>query len=302
MQINPYEIRYFQPMSSRSPVLNPQAQTAWAAQLNLHFAPNESGQITRLVQNTHSGPLRVQRALYPESNGCCHAIILHPPAGIAGGDRLTIRADLAQNAHALLTTPGAGKFYGHGGVGEQMLNFSVADGGFLEWLPQETIVFDRSHGHSETTIHLAAEAAFIGWEISVFGRRDHGEQFTHGQWHNTISIFHNDALILHDPLHVQAASRWFASPLGLDGNHVCAHSWLQPPSDQRPHSDAFIAQVRDHFADDPAFSITAIDPLLIARHYGSDVRHCFAQLARLRALARRAWFDFDENYPRIWRT
>jgi hypothetical protein len=97
---------------------------------------------TILARREHRGPLRVQKALYPEGPGVCHAIVLHPPAGIAGGDQLEIRVEADAGAHALLTTPGAGKWYRSSGAqSSQRIHIKVGAGATAEWLPQESILF-----------------------------------------------------------------------------------------------------------------------------------------------------------------
>jgi len=102
----------------------PVAQS-WKARLRLGFESRDGR--TVLAAREHDGPLVVQKALYPEGDAVCHAIVVHPPAGIAGGDELELSARAAAGAHALLTTPGAGKWYRSAGPwAAQKLRFEVA--------------------------------------------------------------------------------------------------------------------------------------------------------------------------------
>ena len=88
-------------------------------------------------ERRHVGPLRVQKALYPEGDDVCQAILLHPPSGIAGGDHLNISARVGPDAHAQLITPGAGKWYRSAGpVASQTVRFEVQESASLEWLAQ----------------------------------------------------------------------------------------------------------------------------------------------------------------------
>src|SRR5882672_8293826 len=145
---------------------DPLAQ-AWKAELRLRFAA-EGGR-TVLRERRSEGPLVVQKPLYPEGEAVCHAIVVHPPGGIAGGDELDLQVSAATGSHALLTTPGAGKWYRSAGpLARQSLHFDVA--GTLEWLPRETIVFDGAHASFECTVELRNDARYIGWEVLCLGR------------------------------------------------------------------------------------------------------------------------------------
>src|ERR687891_719700 len=82
---------------------------SWKAHLSLQFSKSLSRTI--LSDRRSDGPLVVQKALYPEGPQVCHAIVVHPPGGIAGGDELSLHVNNGRDAKALLTTPGAGKWY-----------------------------------------------------------------------------------------------------------------------------------------------------------------------------------------------
>ena len=85
------------------------ASTAWLAKISLGFATTSNR--SYLANRRSRGPLVVQKPLYPEGEEVCHVILLHPPGGVVGGDQLQIELNLAADAHALITTPGASKFY-----------------------------------------------------------------------------------------------------------------------------------------------------------------------------------------------
>ena len=120
-------------------VADPVPLRGWQATLALGF--ERRGAKTVLATRRHEGPLVVQKPLYPEGDAVCHAIVVHPPAGIAGGDELELEARADEGAHALLTTPGAGKWYRSGGPwARQDMVLEAGKDACLEWLPQETIV------------------------------------------------------------------------------------------------------------------------------------------------------------------
>src|SRR5579875_2936921 len=85
------------------------AAPGWQARLSLGFALD--GGVTRLLRRAHRGPLRVQKALYPEGPQSCHVIVVHPPGGVVGGDSLEIDLEQGARTHVLATTPGAAKWY-----------------------------------------------------------------------------------------------------------------------------------------------------------------------------------------------
>lgn len=286
------------------------AHRAWQARLELGFAAQQtdSGEkCTILKHRRHVGPLRVQKSFYPEQGrGECHAIMLHPPAGIAGGDALSIHVSVDAAAHGLITTVGAGKWYGSDGrQATQRIQLHVAESACLEWLPLEVMVFDHAQVSSQTQIELAASASFIGWDVLVFGRQSRGETFTQGRYHNHVQIRQDGRLLLEDRLDVRGSDRWLASPLGMAGHAVTGAMWALPPLAYRDTAilDEQILQIRELISrmQMPLY-ITRLEHLLVARYLGDDARQAVDGFAGIRAKLRRLWFDLDECYPRIWRT
>ncbi len=125
---------------------------------------------TRLARRAHRGPLVVQRPFVPEGPGVCHVYLLHPPGGLVGGDELAIDVDVDADAHALVTTPAAGKVYRTNGAPvRQTQRLRVADGGTLEWMPQEAILYDGARATLETRVDLGRNARFFGIDAVCFG-------------------------------------------------------------------------------------------------------------------------------------
>lgn len=201
----------------------PVAPPPWPASLRLRFALRAAR--STLVERRHCGPLSVQKALYPEG-GICHAVMLHPPAGIAGGDTLDIDVSVEEGAHAVLATPGATKWYKSlGRDAAQTVRITVAEGAKLDWLPQENIVFDDARAHLDTTVAVMPGGSAIGWDAVVLGRQASGEQWSRGAVRLDTRV-----LAAGRPLWIEQSLLEADSPLrharaGLDGLPVMATLW-----------------------------------------------------------------------------
>ncbi|EPK1611488.1 urease accessory protein UreD [Acinetobacter baumannii] len=276
----------------------------WYAQLELGFCYENSRTI--MSHRKHYGPVRVQKMLWPEKTGVCHAIIVHPPAGIAGGDHLTFQIETERQAHAVITTPGAGKWYRTNGKHAfQHIYLNVKDDSILEWMPQETMLFDGALAHSETDIHLEQTASFIGWDMLVLGRQARVENFVQGSYHNQFKLWRKNKLLVADTLYFEGGDRWLSSCLGMNNQAVMASFWAVPPEKFRSsfYLEQHIELIRELIMRmDVPVTLTLLEDVLCARFLGNDVRRCHDAFAAIRAKLRRYWFDLDEEFPRIWKT
>jgi urease accessory protein len=167
---------------------NPSSFPGWQGRLQLTYRYHRDR--TQAIQCQGTAPLKVQRSFYPESDAICHNTILHTAGGVVGGDKLQIDIDLQPQSRAVITTAAAGKIYGsNGAIASQSIIQNVGENACLEWLPQETIVFDGAIFHQHLQVNLAATATWIGWEINRFGRTARGERFTSGEWRSATEVY-----------------------------------------------------------------------------------------------------------------
>ena len=277
------------------------AHAAWQASLTLGFA-DDAG-TTRLFNNIHYGPLRVQKALYPEDTKVCHAIVVHPPGGVVGGDQLAIDIGVGDGAHAFITTPGAAKWYkANGKVSRQAVHLHLNENAALEWLPQETIFFDTANVVLEQHVELAAGATFIGCEILCMGRRGSGEVFNTGTVTQRSSIRRDGKLIWWEQ-GAMVGGR-LGSPLALNGHTVCATLIAAGKPLPAAVLTELLSQVRaDIVADgEHAFGITHTKGVLVARHMGDDSETARRLMLTVWRRVRPHLLEREAVTPRIWQT
>ncbi len=245
-------------------------ETSWRARLALEFALQ--GNKTVLARRGSDGPLVVQKPLYPDGPERCHAIVVHPPGGIAGGDELHL--SVKSEGHALLTTPGAAKWYRSAGPwARQTLQFEVE--GSLEWLPRETIVFDGALAQLETIVQLGALGSYVGWEIVCLGR------FKRGKVKIDTRIMQGKSLLFVEKGEIEGGGRLMRSPAGLGGRSV--FGTLIATSSQKIAMEGL--------------AITRLPGLLIARYLGDSSEEALRAFRRLWKLLRPSAVE-----PRIWST
>jgi urease accessory protein len=283
----------------------------WQARLQLRFEA-DAGR-TRLAYRRHEGPLLIQRVFEPEPPAPaapaapaaptaqpCHAYVLHPPGGVVSGDELLLEVDVGAQAHALLTTPAAGKFYRRGSAarGARLSQLLTASAGVLEWLPQENIYYPDSAVQLRTVVRLQAEARFIGWEIGCLGLPATRASLAGGTVQQSFELWHGDSPLLLERLHIARAClapRW-----GLAG-HAALGSWLAYPA-----GPAQLAAAREHLAGtncaDLTLACTLVDGVLSCRGLAARADRLKQAFIGLWCALRPLLLGRPAVAPRIWAT
>jgi len=283
-------------MTAMPQVLPEAVSAGWEAELELGFA--STGPRTVPARRWHRGPLAVQKPFYPEGSPC-HMYLLHPPGGLVGGDHLSIDVNVDAGAHALLTTPASTKFYRSAGpAATQVQHLRVAAGGVLEWLPQDTILFDGCRAELETRVELEPKATFIGWDVLCLGRPASGDTYAGGRCRQRLELWRGGEPLLLERTALDGGEDILGEPWGMGGRTVTAT--LVATSADRSALDAVRADVTA--GDGALFSATLMDDLLVCRYQGHQAQaalHCFETAWRA---IRPRLLDRPASPPRIWRT
>lgn len=267
--------------------------SSWAATLRLRVA-HRHGQ-SRLLEASHSGPLRIQRPFYPENDGTPHIYLLHPPGGVVGGDSLTIETEVEAGAAALVTTPAAGKFYrSDGREARQVVTLRVADGAALEWLPQETIAFEDARAASALRVELCGEARFLGWELLCLGRPACDEVFRRGRFQQRLEVWRDGVplLVEHGRFEgVALAAPWGLAGMPVLGTLLCAG---EVPEAVEP--------IRELTARRGLLAVSQCAGVLVVRYRGADALEARRLLQGAWEILRPQVLGKQAVAPRIWAT
>jgi urease accessory protein len=249
--------------------------------------------------------LRVLRSLYPEGLACCHHVLVHPPAGIAGGDNLELTLHLASCSQALVTTPGATRFYRtRGDEAAQTVSVQMEDASRLEWLPLETLVHDGARSTNEFHAALQGDARLIAWDVLALGLPASEQPFVRGQHRQRMAI---DGLWLDHAVIDAADHRLLRSPLGWAGHPVlgtavaaCGQSVGGAAIDSMIETARGV--IGTHALSRTA-GVTALADMrgVVLRVLAPRVEPAWDLMRRVRAAWRPLWMGVEAVEPRLWR-
>lgn len=235
------------------------------------------------------------KARFPRSGaiGWAEVVTLNSSGGIAGGDRLDSRFRVQSGARAIIAAQAAERFYRALPGSEPArvrTTIEVTDGAAVEWLPQETILFDRCALDRRLDVELADDARFIGVEMLVFGRTAMGETVIRGSIRDRIRIRRSGRLVLQDTTRLdgEVAARLQRPAIAAGARAVALLVHVAPNAETR------LDAVRTALAGSEA-GVSAWNGLLVARILAPDS----AKLRRAVVFGLAALRE-ERTLPRVW--
>jgi len=252
------------------------------------LAFSHDGTATRLDRLYQEGAAKIR---LPHS-GCRHAeaVLINTAGGMTGGDRLIWRIDAAAGVEAVVTTQACDKIYRSldGPPATVETRISLGAGARLDWLPQETILFDRSALKCSLEVALAADAVFLAVEAAVFGREAMGETVERAAFHDRWRIHRQGRLIFADDLRFEGPVSALLARSAVGGRARALATILLVA----PHAERRLEPLH---AAMPGFAASAFDGKLLARFVARD-----AYNLRQRLVPALELLSAGQRLPKAW--
>ena len=273
--------------------------------------PEETQHVQGMVEATFCervGLTRIQylhqrwpgRVLLPTVAPYSHAeaVIANTAGGMVGGDRFEQKFVIHSGADVTLTSQAAEKIYrSENKVCRMMTNIKVGEGAWLEWIPQETILFEGAQLRRQTRFDLHPDAFLLAGEMTIFGRRARGEKFKRGYLYDNWEVQINNRLIWSDRMIIGAIDNAtnLHEPFAFNAAAATALMVCQVPD-----LIAFRDRARELMGENPIGAFTMVNGLVIGRFVSKDA-------AKLRILLAEIWGKLRgeiglkrAGLPRVW--
>ncbi|QRM30986.1 urease accessory protein UreD [Microvirga sp. VF16] len=255
------------------------------------FSATELGGRTRPARIEESGSMRIR---LPKGEGNrIDAVLVNTAGGIACGDRFSVAIEAQAGASVTVATPAAEKVYrSDGPVAELAVDLKLGTNAGLDWLPQETILFDKARLRRSLTADMPEHARLTLFEAVVFGREARVERITDGLFEDRWRIRRNGRLIYADTLRFDGPIAELLQKPSI-GKGARAFATLIHVA---PDAEARLESVRDSLS-----AIEGCDAAASAWNGILAVRFCATKIEALRAAAIPFLVAFrGEPLPRVW--
>lgn len=256
---------------------------------------------TRLAHLFHSDPLRV---VFPNRirDDVTAGVLVTTSGGLVGGDRIEISVAADGAAQAQLAGQAAEKIYRSAGADTEIeVNLSVGHAGWLEWLPQETILFDGARLRRRTIAEVSPGARLLAGEMLVFGRTAMGEALTHGLVRDVWEVRRDGRLVWADALQIDDG---FADDLADDARFGGARAFasLVYVGDDGAEQLSLARSLLDGLVEVPGLRVgtSCLGEVLLVRWIGREslpLRNAFGDFW---AAFRHAAAGLPATLPRLW--
>ena len=252
------------------------------------------GEATVLARLRQEGCLKARLPRH-ENAGWAEAVLLNSSGGVANGDALRQDIVLQRGARAVIAMQAAERIYRAlpgGAPAEIRTHIGVADSADAEWLPQETILFDRSALDRSLEIELAADARFLGVEMLVFGRAAMGESVRRAWLRDRIVLRRDGRMVLRDAIRIDGEVAGLLNRAACGGGSRAFATMILAAPDAERRLDALRAVLRPLLAD---AGCSAWDGMLVARLAAPE-----SALLRRAVMAGLAALRGGRPLPRVW--
>ncbi|MEH7829409.1 urease accessory protein UreD [Gemmobacter denitrificans] len=229
--------------------------------------------------------------VFPRRASGPEVVFLNTSGGLTSGDRLDLSLDLGPAQAMRATTQTAERAYrAESGPARVTVRFTLNRGAALDWLPQETILFQGAALDRLTHVTMAADASYLAIEVVVLGRAAMGETVTQLALTDRREVWRDGRLVLCDPLRLDADSLMRGSPALHGGARVLASLMCLAPG----AADALPALRAALTGQGVEAAASARDGQVVVRLRAADIWAMRGQIARLVGVLR------PGPLPRVW--
>ena len=253
-----------------------------------------------MTERRHTGPLQVQKPLYPEGRSVCHTVILHPPGGMAEGDAIKINVSQGPDSKTVLTSPAAAKWYkSKNKFASQAVRIRLGERAQLDWLPPENILFEHARADFRFQLELGEEASAIGWETFVFGRRAMGETWDAGVLRINSQFMNCQGLLWTEKANIAGGSRLITATQGLAGFPIAGMLWAAGSNCNQTMTEMLAPSLP--FTDTLRAGVTCLGRgILVVRAVAQKIEPLRDFMIRCWTLLRPAIHGRDSQPLRLW--
>ncbi|WP_159715168.1 urease accessory protein UreD [Blochmannia endosymbiont of Camponotus nipponensis] len=266
----------------------------WLGELELNFAVRKGRSV--LTKCKHVGPFYVKKSFYSDNDNTPHVYLLHPPGGLVGGDKLMLDVQLESGSRALLTTPGAAKFYSSNGMcAVQKNTFKLEGNTAFEWVPQSSIFFPKTKAKVDTTFIIEQGSKVISFEMLHFGNVSLGADVYPEEVDICLNVFLYNSVGLQERLRINKLN----CVIKLGGFQISALLFAIPSDEEILNKVRKLITSVKHFQIGGA---TLLDEILVVRLLGNDNQYLKSLLHCIWYTIRPVIIGREVTVPRIWST